>query len=120
MLTHTGVGANPRKEASPMTTRIHVGNLPSTASTEQLTQLFSPFGDVVETTIITDRDTGQSKGFAFVQMTQDAAAQSAIAQLNGTTLEDRTIRVSEAQARPARNDRYGDRPRYDDGNNSRR
>ena len=117
MLTHTGVGANPRKEASPMTTRIHVGNLPSTASTEQLTQLFSPFGDVVETTIITDRDTGQSKGFAFVQMSQDAAAQAAIAQLNGTTLDDRAIRVGEAQARPARN---GDRPRYDRGDSGRR
>ena len=117
MLTHRGVGANSGKEASPMTTRIHVGNLPFTASNEQLTQLFSPFGEVVETTIITDRDTGQSKGFAFVQMSQDAAAQAAIAQLNGTTLDDRAIRVSEAQARPARN---GDRPRYDRGDSGQR
>ena len=117
MLTHTSVGANHGKEESSMTTRIHVGNLPFTASNEQLTQLFSPFGEVVETTIITDRDTGQSKGFAFVQMSQDSAAQSAIAQLNGATLDDRTLRVSEAQARPARN---GDRPRYDGGDNGRR
>lgn len=96
-----------------MATRIYVGNLPYSATNEQLTDLFSAFGEVSEATIITDRDTGQAKGFGFVQMTQDDAARSAIAQLDGTTLDNRAIRVNEAQARTARNDRNSDRaPRW--------
>jgi RNA recognition motif-containing protein len=90
-----------------MATRIYVGNLPYSATNEQLTQLFSEFGEVTEATIIMDRDTGQAKGFAFVQMAQDDAARSAIAQLDGTTLDNRAIRVNEAQTRPARSDRNG-------------
>ena len=85
--------------------RIYVGNLPYSATNDQLTQLFSTFGEVTEATIITDRDTGQTKGFGFVQMAQEDAARSAIGQLNGTTLDTRAIRVSEAQARPERGDR---------------
>jgi RNA recognition motif-containing protein len=94
-----------------MATRIYVGNLPYSATNEQLTQLFSEFGEVAEATIIMDRDTGQAKGFAFVQMAQDEAARSAIAKLDGTTLDNRAIRVNEAQTRPARSDRNGDRRR---------
>jgi RNA recognition motif-containing protein len=92
-----------------MATRIYVGNLPYTADNEQLSQLFSAFGDVVEATVVMDRESGRSKGFGFVQMSDDAAAHSAIASLNGTMLGDRTIRVSEAQARAERSSgpRYG-------------
>ena len=103
-----------------MATRIYVGNLPYSATNEQLTQLFSAFGEVSETTIITDRNTGQAKGFAFVQMTQEDAARAAIVALDGTTLDNRAIRVNEAQARPARMDRDGDRPRRDGGDHERR
>ena len=85
-----------------MAIRIYVGNLPYSADNEQLTQTFGTFGEVTEATVVTDRDTGQSKGFGFVQMSDDAAARNAIASLNGTTLGDRTIRVSEAQPRPER------------------
>lgn len=96
-----------------MATRIYVGNLPYSATNEQLTNLFSAFGEVSEATIITDRDTGQAKGFGFVQMAQDDAARTAIAQLDGTTLDNRAIRVNEAQARTARNDRTSTRtPRW--------
>jgi cold-inducible RNA-binding protein len=95
-----------------MATRIYVGNLPYSATSDQLTNLFSAFGEVSEATIVMDRETGRAKGFAFVQMANDDAARTAIAQLDGTTLDNRAIRVNEAQARPARGDRYGngDRP----------
>jgi RNA recognition motif-containing protein len=96
-----------------MAIRIYVGNLPYSATNEQLTDLFSAFGDVSEATIITDRDTGRAKGFGFVQMTQDDAARTAIAQLDGTTLDNRAIRVNEAQARTDRTDRNSARaPRW--------
>ena len=85
-----------------MATRLYVGNLPYTADNQQLSQLFSAFGDVVEATVVMDRESGQSKGFGFVQMADDATARTAIAQLNGTRLGDRTIRVDEAQPRPER------------------
>ena len=85
-----------------MATRIYVGNLPYTTDNEQLAQLFGAFGDVVEASVVMDRESGRSKGFGFVQMSDDAAARTAIASLDGTTLDNRTIRVNEAQARPER------------------
>ena len=85
-----------------MATRIYVGNLPYTADNEQLAQLFGAFGDVVEASVVMDRESGRSKGFGFVQMSDDAAARTAIASLDGTTLDNRAIRVNEAQARPER------------------
>jgi RNA recognition motif-containing protein len=106
-----------------MATRIYVGNLPYSATNEQLAQVFGQYGDVSEASVVMDRDTGQSKGFGFVQMEDDEAARQAIAALNGTQLDNRTIRVSEAQARPDRGSgggRYGDRPRRDDRSGDRR
>ena len=82
-----------------MATRIYVGNLPYTTDNEQLAQLFSAFGDVVEASVVTDRDSGRSKGFGFVQMSSDDAARNAIASMNETMLGNRTIRVNEAQPR---------------------
>ena len=93
-----------------MSLRIYVGNLPFTASNEQIAQLFGAYGAVSEATVVLDRDSGQSKGFGFVAMTDDAAAQAAISALNGTTLDDRTIRVSEARARVERASGTGPRP----------
>jgi len=90
-----------------MSTRIYVGNLPYTATNEELTQLFGAFGEVSEASVVMDRDTGQSKGFGFVQMEDDDAARNAIAQLNGTAMGNRTIRVDAAQARPDRGGRGG-------------
>lgn len=85
-----------------MAKRIYVGNLPYNIDNQQLASMFGEYGDVVEASVITDRDTGQSKGFGFVQMAQDDQADAAIAQLNGTQLGNRTLRVSEAQPRPER------------------
>lgn len=85
-----------------MATRIYVGNLPYNADNQQLIDLFGAFGEVVEASVVMDRDTGQSKGFGFVQMATDDAARNAIQSLNGTMLGNRTIRVNEAQPRPER------------------
>ena len=106
-----------------MATRIYVGNLPYSATDQDLVSLFSQYGEVTEATIIMDRDSGQSKGFGFVQMSDDSAAHQAIAALNGTNMGNRAIKVNEAQARPERGGgggggRYNDRPRrggYDSG-----
>ena len=85
-----------------MATRIYVGNLPYSATNEQLSQLFATYGDVVEATVVMDRETGQTKGFGFVEMGNDSSAQAAIAGLNGTDMDGRAIRVNEAQPRPER------------------
>ncbi len=98
-----------------MSTRIYVGNLPYSTTDEQLSQLFTTYGDVSEVSIVVDRATGQSKGFAFVQMESDEAARDAIAGVNGTQIDGRTLRVNEAQARPERSSSgYDSRPRRDD------
>ncbi|HEV2238926.1 MAG TPA: RNA-binding protein [Ktedonobacterales bacterium] len=82
-----------------MSTRIYVGNLPFSATEDQVNQLFAAYGAISEVTLVRDRETGQNKGFGFVQMADDAAARTAIAELNGTTLGDRALRVNEAQPR---------------------
>jgi cold-inducible RNA-binding protein len=82
--------------------RIYVGNLPYSIDDRQLAEMFSEYGTVAEATVITDRDTGQSKGFGFVQMPVDAEALTAINQLNGTQIGNRTLRVNEAQPRVER------------------
>jgi cold-inducible RNA-binding protein len=83
-------------------TRIYVGNLPYSTDNQQLAQLFSAFGEVLDAAVIMDRATGQSKGFGFVEMSDDAQAHNAIQALNGTMLGNRTIRVNEAQPRAER------------------
>jgi cold-inducible RNA-binding protein len=82
--------------------RIYVGNLPYNVDNQQLANLFGEYGEVIEATVITDRDSGQSKGFGFVQMAVDAEALNAINQLNGAQLGNRTLRVNEAQPRVER------------------
>ena len=79
-----------------MSTKIYVGNLPWRTTDVQLTQLFAAHGDVLSVRIISDRDTGRSRGFAFVTMASAPAAQAAIAALHGSLLEGRTLVVNEA------------------------
>lgn len=89
---------------------IYVGNLPYKATQDQLKALFEQFGEVASVRIITDKITGNAKGFAFVEMSDDAQAQKAIDELNGSEFESRTIRVNEArprEERPARAPRGG-------------
>jgi RNA recognition motif-containing protein len=82
-------------------TRIYVGNLPYSADDGQLNQLFTAYGTVVDARVITDRNTGQSKGFGFVEMSTEDEARAAIAGLNGTMLGNRALRLDEAAERPA-------------------
>jgi RNA recognition motif-containing protein len=90
------------KDGAEMATRIYVGNLPYSANEQTLTELFAPFGEVVEVRIVTDRASGQSKGFGFVEMGSDESTRQAIASLNGTQFGDRALTVNEAKPRPER------------------
>ncbi len=85
-----------------METKLYVGNLPYTATETELTTLFSKAGTVKSVTLITDRETGRSKGFGFVEMENDADAQKAISMLNGTELGNRSLTVNIARPREER------------------
>lgn len=87
---------------------IYVGNLSYQASEEELRSAFEQFGEVSSASIINDRDTGQSKGFGFVEMPTQSEGEEAIKQLNGSELGGRNIKVNEARPRP---DRQGGRPK---------
>ena len=77
--------------------KLYVGNLPYSATEQTLRDAFSASGTVDSATVITDRDTGQSKGFGFVEMATDAEAQAATQAMNGQTLDGRQIKVNEAK-----------------------
>ena len=85
-----------------MAKRIYVGGLPYSATEEDLENLFASAGAVKEVSIITDRYTGQAKGFGFVEMDNDAEADSAISSLNGTQMGGRTLTFNEAKPREDR------------------
>ena len=90
-----------------MAKKIYVGNLSFQTTESDLTDLFGEVGQVESVQIITDRDTGRSKGFGFVQMADDAAADKAIAQLNGKDVGGRNLTVNEA--RPMQKRDFGGR-----------
>jgi RNA recognition motif-containing protein len=85
---------------------IYVGNLPFTATEDEVRDLFGTYGQVNSVKLISDRETGRPRGFGFVEM-DDSAALKAIDQLNGQDLGGRTLRINEAQPRPARPRRFG-------------
>lgn len=85
-----------------MAKKLYVGNLSYNTTREQLQELFSQVGEVVEATIVNDRDTGRSKGFGFVEMATEEAAQEAINRFNGQSLDNRTMTVNEARPREER------------------
>ena len=78
---------------------IYVSNLGYAVQDAELSQLFSAFGNVSSAKVILDKFTNQSRGFGFVEMTDDTAASTAIAELNGKTVDGRAIKVSEARPR---------------------
>jgi cold-inducible RNA-binding protein len=82
--------------------KIFVGNLAFSATEHDLRQLFEPYGVVEKITIITDRDTGRSRGFGFVEMPDSHAAQAAIQGLQGTALAGRALTVNEARPQAPR------------------
>ncbi len=92
--------------------KIFVGNLPFSMTQDGLQSLFSEFGEITQISLITDRMTGRSKGFAFVEFADESAAQAAIDKMAGYVLEDREMVVNIARPREPRNDSF---PRRDSG-----
>ena len=90
-----------------MGSKLYVGNLSYETTGSQLEQLCGQHGTVQSAEVISDRDTGRSKGFGFVQMGSDAEAQAAIAALNGQQHEGRALTVNEAKPREARSGGFG-------------
>jgi len=80
---------------------IFVGNLAFAATESSIRALFEPYGNVERVNVVTDRDTGRSRGFAFVEMTDSAEADRAIAALNGTELDGRALNINEARPKPS-------------------
>ena len=85
-----------------MTKKLHVGNLSFDTTKEQVQELFTQVGTVTEVTLVNDRDSGREKGFGFVEMATERAAREAINRLDGYTLDERQIKVSEARPRDQR------------------
>ena len=101
------------RAAQECSMNIFIGNLAFTTTEEELAQLFHPYGEIASVRIMTDRDTGRSRGFGFVDMPNAMEANAAIAGLHGTALGGRALTVNEARPREER------RPR-DDGDGRRR
>jgi RNA recognition motif-containing protein len=95
-----------------MGSKLYVGNLNYNTTSSELEQMFAPHGTVQSAEVISDRDTGRSKGFGFVQMGSDEEAQAAIAAMNGQEIGGRTLTVNEAKPRE-------DRPRGGGGGGGR-
>lgn len=93
-------GHNPERKG--MAKKIYVGNLSYSSTEPALEDLFGQYGQVVSAKIIVDRDTKRSKGFGFVEMEQDDAAEAAISALDGSELDGRRLRVNEAMERERR------------------
>ena len=85
-----------------MSTKLYVGNLAFQTTSQDLQQLFGQAGTVQSASIVEDRDTGRSRGFAFVEMSSEEEATSAIAQFNGKEVGGRTLTVNEAKPRENR------------------
>ncbi|MDP3881993.1 MAG: RNA-binding protein [Nanoarchaeota archaeon] len=79
-----------------MSKRLYVGNLPFSVNAEKLKELFSAYGQIEEATVVIFKDTGRSKGFGFVTLTDDAQADKAQQEMNGKEIEGRQIKVNEA------------------------
>jgi RNA recognition motif-containing protein len=95
--------------------RIYVGNLSYDTTEDELKKDFSAFGEVVSVSVVTDRYSGRSKGFAFVEMTNKAEADAAIAGLNGKSVKERTLVVNEARPRTEGGSSGGSRGGYSGG-----
>jgi cold-inducible RNA-binding protein len=94
-----------------MTQKVYVGNLSYNTTEDTLRTLFAEYGEIESVNLITDRGTGRPKGFAFVEMATEQAAQAAISGLNGKSVDDREITVDKAKPQAPRDRRGGDRDR---------
>jgi len=89
-------------ETESMSKKLFVGGLSWDTTDDGLRQAFQPYGEITEAKVITDRDTGRSRGFGFVTFAGDEEAKTAIAKMDGTNLDGKTIRVNEAQEKAPR------------------
>ncbi|THU31109.1 RNA-binding protein [Niastella caeni] len=96
---------------------IYVSNLSFTIQDEDLRNFFASYGEVTSAQIINDRETGSSRGFGFVEMSDETASKKAIAELDGTVVEGRTINVSEAKPKAGRPGRSNSPFRSNNGDN---
>lgn len=94
-----------------MAKKLYVGNLSYDTTENSLQTLFAGAGEVVSVAIITDRETGANRGFAFVEMATDEGSRNAIERFDGYSMDDRQIKVNEAKERPS-GGRSGSRSRY--------
>ena len=85
-----------------MTNNLYVGNLSFETNEDMLRTLFAEYGEIASVNLITDRTTGQSRGFAFVEMSTEQAAQEAMSGLNGKQVDEREVKVAKAKPRPKR------------------
>jgi len=85
-----------------MTNNLYVGNLSFETNEDTLRTLFAEYGEIESVNLITDRYTGQSRGFAFVEMSTEQAAQEAMSGLNGKQVDEREVKVAKAKPRPKR------------------
>ena len=90
-----------------MAKKLYVGNLSYNTTEDGLRNIFSAFGNVASAKIIFDRETGNSKGFGFIEMSSDEEASAAITGVNGRELDGRQLRVNEAMDKPRRDSRGG-------------
>ena len=97
---------------------IFVGNLPFRAEREDVSQLFAPFGEVLNCSLPLERDTGRKRGFAFIEMADEAIESKAIDGLQGTELMGRPLRINKAEPRGSGGSRRGGRGGYGGGNGS--
>ena len=93
---------------------VYVGNLPHSTGESELRELFQPYGGIERVSMVTDRDTGRSRGFAFVEVTSNEEGEKAITALNGSSLGGRTLIVNEAKPKTDR-PRGGGGPRFGGG-----
>jgi RNA recognition motif-containing protein len=90
-----------------MAKKLYVGNLSYSTTEGGISEIFGELGEVVSVNLITDRMSGRSKGFAFVEMAEESAAQQAIAELNGKEVDGRALKVAEARPKRERRDSWG-------------
>lgn len=90
-----------------MSNKLYVSNLPFSANDSSLNELFAPIGNVISAKVITDRDSGRSKGFGFVEMSTPEEATNAIQKLNGMDINGRAIGVAEARPQAPRDNNRG-------------
>jgi len=112
--THGAVGLKPQGGYT-VGKKLYVGNLPYTIDDSQLQEEFSKFGAVSSARVVTDRETGRSKGFGFVEMESDSEADAAIEKMNGTPMGGRNLNVSEARPQERREGGGGGRGGFGGG-----